>query len=47
MFKRVFLVVLDGCGIGAMDDAKNYGDEGTNTILHTIGDAYNLNILNY
>ena len=45
MFKRVFLVVLDGCGIGSMSDAANYGDEGTNTILHTIGDKYHLDVL--
>lgn len=32
MGKRVFLVVLDSVGIGAMPDAKNYGDEGSNTI---------------
>lgn len=30
--KRVFLIVLDSFGIGEMADAKEYGDEGTNTI---------------
>ena len=33
MFKRVFLIVLDSLGIGAMEDAKNFGDEGSNTLL--------------
>jgi phosphopentomutase len=31
---RVFLIVLDGVGIGALPDAKAYGDEGANTLLH-------------
>ena len=30
--KRVFLIVLDSFGIGAMPDAASYGDAGTNTI---------------
>lgn len=30
--KRVFLIVLDSVGIGALPDAKEYGDEGTNTL---------------
>ncbi|MCM1135885.1 MAG: phosphopentomutase [Clostridium sp.] len=30
--KRVFLIVLDSVGIGAMDDAADFGDEGTNTL---------------
>lgn len=32
MVERVFLIVLDSAGIGAMPDAKHYGDEGSNTI---------------
>ena len=35
-FKRIFLVVLDSVGIGNAPDAENYGDLGTNTLLHTI-----------
>jgi len=31
---RVFLVVLDGVGIGALPDADRYGDTGTNTLRH-------------
>lgn len=30
--KRVFLIVLDSFGIGAMSDAHLYGDEGSNTL---------------
>ncbi|NLM38126.1 MAG: phosphopentomutase [Firmicutes bacterium] len=30
--RRVFLVVLDGVGIGALPDAVRYGDEGSNTL---------------
>jgi phosphopentomutase len=30
--RRVFLVVLDGVGIGALPDAGLYGDEGSNTL---------------
>lgn len=32
--KRVFLIVLDSCGIGGAMDANDYGDEGANTFLH-------------
>lgn len=30
--KRVYLIVLDSCGIGAMPDAARFGDEGANTL---------------
>lgn len=32
MAKRVFAIVLDSFGIGAMPDAPDYGDEGSNTL---------------
>ncbi len=32
--KRCLVCVLDGCGVGASPDAKKYGDEGANTLLH-------------
>ena len=32
MGRRVFLVVLDSVGIGALPDADLYGDEGSNTL---------------
>ena len=31
---RVFLIVLDGVGIGEQPDADDYGDRGSNTLLH-------------
>ncbi len=31
---RAFLIVLDGVGMGALPDAADYGDAGTNTLLH-------------
>ncbi len=31
--KRVFLIVLDSLGVGALDDARDFGDEGANTLL--------------
>ena len=30
--KRIFLFVLDSCGIGAMPDAESFGDVGVNTL---------------
>ena len=33
MTDRVFLIVVDSFGIGAMPDSANYGDEGANTLL--------------
>ena len=32
MAKRVFLIVLDSCGIGEAPDAENFGDKGANTV---------------
>lgn len=34
LFKRIFLIVLDSVGIGALPDAAQFGDEGTNTLKH-------------
>ena len=31
---RVFLIILDGVGVGALPDAADYGDAGANTLLH-------------
>ncbi len=45
MFKRVFLVVLDSVGVGEAPDADKFDDVGSNTLLHTIGDSYNLDVL--
>jgi phosphopentomutase len=32
MAKRVFLIVLDSCGIGEAPDAQSFGDKGANTV---------------
>src|SRR3981081_2299912 len=33
-FKRITLIVLDGAGIGAMPDAPEWGDAGSDTLGH-------------
>ena len=33
-FKRIFVVVLDSLGVGAMPDAEQFGDAGANTLGH-------------
>jgi len=35
-FHRIILIVLDGAGIGAMPDAADYGDEGSDTLGHVV-----------
>lgn len=44
--RRVILVVLDGVGIGELPDAKNYGDEGSNTLVNTAEAVGGLNLPN-
>ncbi|MGI6215132.1 MAG: phosphopentomutase [Christensenellales bacterium] len=34
MKKRALLIVLDSVGVGALEDAANYGDTGANTLKH-------------
>jgi phosphopentomutase len=34
MGRRAFVVVLDACGVGALPDAADYGDAGTDTLGH-------------
>ena len=33
-FKRIFVIVIDSLGIGAMRDAEKYGDAGADTLGH-------------
>ena len=33
-YKRIFTIVIDSLGIGAMADAAEYGDAGTDTLGH-------------
>jgi phosphopentomutase len=32
--RRAAVIVMDACGVGALPDAADYGDEGTNTLGH-------------
>ncbi|MDI6868337.1 MAG: phosphopentomutase [Coprothermobacterota bacterium] len=36
MLNRVILIILDGVGAGALPDAHLYGDEGSNTLVHSL-----------
>jgi phosphopentomutase len=45
MAKRVFLIVLDSCGIGEAPDSAAFGDSGTNT-LRAISKSKNFHIEN-
>lgn len=38
--KRIFLIVLDSFGIGAMEDAPSYGDMGVNTLRSVSASPY-------
>lgn len=44
MFKRVFLIVMDSLGVGAMADADKFHDEGANTFVHVSERCKGLNI---
>ena len=33
-YRRIFLIVLDSVGAGAMPDAGDYGDAGADTLGH-------------
>ena len=43
-FKRIFLIVMDSVGIGALEDAARFHDENTNTWLHTAQRCGGLNV---
>lgn len=43
-FNRVFLIVMDSLGIGAMDDAEKFNDQGSNTFVHISQECGGLNI---
>ncbi len=34
MSRRAIVLVIDACGVGALPDAADYGDAGTNTLAH-------------
>ncbi len=43
-FNRIFVIVMDSLGIGAMEDAARFGDAGTNTFVHISQKNHGLNI---
>lgn len=45
-YKRVFLIVTDSLGIGAMPDADRYGDQGSDTLGHIDGAVESLRLPN-
>ncbi len=46
MYNRVFVVVMDSLGVGALPDAKDYGDAGTNTFRSIADSMENFHIPN-
>ena len=45
-YKRIFTIVIDSLGIGAMDDSKEYGDINVDTLGHIAESVDSLNIAN-
>ncbi len=45
-YKRIFLIVLDSLGIGAMPDSAKFGDEGVDTFGHILEKMGTLEIPN-
>ena len=45
-YNRIFTIVIDSLGIGAMDDAKQYGDIDVDTLGHIAESVESLNIPN-
>lgn len=46
LIERVVLIVLDSVGIGELPDAKDFGDEGSNTLANTAKSMGGLNMPN-
>lgn len=44
MIKRVILLVVDGLGVGATEDASTYGDAATHTLAHLAESAGGLSL---
>ena len=44
MITRVIVLVIDGLGVGAMPDASEYGDAGSNTLSHLADAVEGLNL---
>ncbi len=45
-YQRIFVIVMDSLGIGAMPDSEKFGDVGVNTLLHISESVENLTIPN-
>ena len=45
-YKRIFTIVIDSLGVGALPDAKEYGDIGTDTLGHISESVEQFNIPN-
>ena len=45
-YKRIFTIVVDSLGVGAMPDAEKYGDAGTDTLGHIAASVDGLKIPN-
>ena len=45
-YKRVFVIVLDSLGIGAMPDSEKFGDKGVDTFGHILDKMGTLKIPN-
>lgn len=45
-YRRIFIIVIDSLGVGAMDDAQDYGDAGTDTLGHIAANVHGLCIPN-
>lgn len=45
-YKRIFTIVIDSMGIGAMEDAEKYGDTGADTLGHIADSVEKFNIPN-
>lgn len=46
MFKRIFIIVLDSLGVGALEDAHLYGDSNTNTLKNLSYSKTDFNVPN-
>jgi len=42
--RRAAVIVMDACGVGALPDAAQYGDAGTNTLVHLAEQAGGLDL---
>lgn len=45
-YKRIFTIIIDSLGIGAMEDAEKYGDTGADTLGHIADSVEKFNIPN-